>query len=437
MDTLTLILGIGIGGACGALMVWLSRRGNSDANMIRTEESLRAAQRQAADLKNELESERGQHAEAERNLATIAEREKGTQQRLAEQKTIIEEMRKQLLDTFEASSRKALQDNSERFIQQAAERMKPLREQLEKQERLVAEMTKERQKGFGEIGETLKQVLDSHRSLSAETNKLTTALRRPDQRGRWGEVQLRRVVELAGMVEHCDFSEQTTLRDDDTAQRPDMVINLPNGGRIAVDSKVPLDAYLDAIEDADERKARRAEHCKALEARWKELARKSYWDSLEGSPELVVMFIPIESALMAAMELKPTMHADALADRVLIATPMLLVALLQSIAHGWRQEQLAADAQRIAEAGRELYKRLQKFSGLHAKVGSRLESAVRAYNESVGSFESRLLKSSERLRELGVAGDALESPIHITTAPRLISSDGETTDHDDGSSDIS
>ena len=426
MDTLTLILGFILGVASGALVAWLVRRNRPDVDVIRSEEALRASQTQVTELANNLDTERRDRAEVERHLATLTEREKGTQQRLAEQKTIIEDMRKQLLETFEASSRKALQDNSERFMQQATERMKPLREQLEKQERLVAEMAKDRQKGFGEIGEALKQVLDSHRSLSAETSRLTTALRRPDQRGRWGEVQLRRVVELAGMVEHCDFTEQATIRDEEHAQRPDMIINLPNGGRIAVDSKVPLDAYLDAIEDAEEKQTRRVEHCKALEARWKELARKSYWDSLEGSPELVVMFIPIESALMAAMELKPTMHADALADRVLIATPMLLVALLQSVAHGWRQEQLAADAQRIAEAGRELYKRLQKFSGLHAKLGSRLESAVRAYNESVGSFESRLLKSSERLRELGVAGDVIESPGPITTAPRLSASDPDT-----------
>ena len=259
MDTLTLILGFILGVASGALVVWLVRRNRPDVDVIRSEEALRASQTQVTELANNLDTERRDRAEVERHVAILTEREKGTQQRLAEQKTIIEDMRKQLLETFEASSRKALQDNSERFMQQATERMKPLREQLEKQERLVAEMTKDRQKGFGEIGEAMKQVLDSHRSLSAETSRLTTALRRPDQRGRWGEVQLRRVVELAGMVEHCDFTEQATIRDEEHAQRPDMIINLPNGGRIAVDSKVPLDAYLDAIEDAEEKQTRRVE----------------------------------------------------------------------------------------------------------------------------------------------------------------------------------
>jgi DNA recombination protein RmuC len=297
--------------------------------------------------------------------------------------------------------------------------MKPLREQLEKQEAWVKELEKSRARAYGEMGETLKQVLESHQQLRAETGRLTTALRRPDQRGRWGEVQLRRVVELAGMTEHCDFTEQTTIRDEGSQQRPDLIVMLPGGGRIAVDSKVPLDAYLDAVDDSAARESRRIDHANAVERRWKELAKKSYWENLEGSPELVVMFIPIESALMAAMEHKPTMHADAMAEKVLIATPTLLVGLLRSVAFGWRHETLARDARKIADVGRELYKRLQKFSALHGKVGQRLESAVRAYNESVGSLEGRLLSSGRRMQELGIAGDAIEDVSPITISPRL------------------
>jgi DNA recombination protein RmuC len=328
-------------------------------------------------------------------------------------------MRKQLLDAFDASSRKALQDNSERFLQQAAERLKPLREQLEQQNTFVRELEKSRAEAYGDMGKAISQMIETHKDLRSETSRLTTALRRPDQRGRWGEVQLRRVIELAGMTEHCDFTEQTTIRGDDTQQRPDVIVNLPGGGRIVVDAKTPLDAYLDAIDDESLRDVRRADHADAMQGHWKTLAKKSYWDKVAGSPELVVMFIPIESALMAAMDIRPTMHADAMAEKVLIATPTLLVGLLRSIAFGWRHEALADNAREIAEVGKELYERLSTFVGYHAAVGKKLESAVKAYNQSVGSLERRLLVSGRRLHELGVQGDAIDVASPITVAPQL------------------
>ena len=410
MDALSVIVGIVIGGVLGAAIAVVARRGEGGESAIREHRDA---------LQAERDSEQGRREQAERDLATLTEREAQLQARFEEQRASIEDMRKQLLETFDASSRKALQDNSERFMQQAAERMKPLREQLEKQEKLVTELARDRQKGFGQISETLKHVLDSHRQLSAETNKLTTALRRPDQRGRWGEVQLRRVVELAGMTEHCDFSEQETVRSEDSYARPDLMVFLPGGGRIAVDSKVPLDAYLDAVDDPNQREARRAAHADAVQKRWKELAKRSYWDKLEGSPELVVMFIPIESALMAALEHKPTMHADAMAEKVLIATPTLLVGLLRSIEFGWRQEALARNARAIADVGKELYDRLSTFAQHHGSLGRKLEAAVKSYNQSVGSLERRLLVSGKRLSELGVQGEAIDDPVSINVAPQL------------------
>jgi len=410
MDAVSAILGLVIGVAVGITATLLLRRSSGDdATLLRERDTLRA----------ERDSERAARDAAAQNLATLTERDAQRQQQLDEQKATIEEMRKQLTETFDALSRKALQDNSDRFIKEADERMKPLREQLAKQEKLVSDLAKDRQKGFGEISETLKHVLESHRILSAETSKLTTALRRPDQRGRWGEVQLRRVVELAGMTEHCDFTEQETIRTESGHSRPDLVVHLPGGGRIAVDSKVPLDAYLDAVDDPEERASRRATHADAVQQRWKELAKRSYWESLEGSPELVVMFIPIESALMAALEHKPTMHADAMAEKVLIATPTLLVGLLRSVAFGWRQEELAKNAREIADVGKELYDRLRIFAENHGALGNRLEAAVKAYNKSVGSLEGRLLVSGRRLRDLGVQGEAIEDAASITTAPRL------------------
>jgi len=423
VDAISVIVGVVVGAVLGALLTLAVRRTGDTAGPLRQERDT---------LRSERDAERAARSTAERDLATLTERESQLQDRFEEQRLAIEDMRKQLLDAFDASSRKALQDNSERFMQQAAERMKPLRDQLEKQEKLVAELAKDRQKGFGEIGETLKHVLESHRVLSAETSRLTTALRRPDQRGRWGEVQLRRVVELAGMTEHCDFTEQETLVGEDGRSRPDLVVHLPGGGRIAVDSKVPLDAYLDAIDDETTRDARRAAHADAVQARWKELSKRSYWDKLEGSPELVVMFIPIESALMAALELKPTMHADAMAEKVLIATPTLLVGLLRSIAFGWRQEALARNAREIASVGKELYERLNTFAQHHGSLGKKLEAAVRAYNQSVGSLERRLLVSGRRLHDLGVQGDAIDDASPITIAPQLPASSLELSAATDG-----
>ena len=228
VDAFSTVIGLIIGTILGASIAIFVRRGAGEAGPLRQERDT---------LRTERDAERSERSKAERELATLTERESQLNARFEEQRAAIEEMRTHLVETFDASSRKALQDNSERFIQQAADRMKPLKEQLDKQEKLVSELAKERQKGFGEISETLKHVLESHRLLSAETSKLTTALRRPDQRGRWGEVQLRRVVELAGMTEHCDFAEQASVHSEDGISRPDLTVFLPGGGQIVVDSK--------------------------------------------------------------------------------------------------------------------------------------------------------------------------------------------------------
>ena len=334
MDPVSLIVGVLVGAVIGSAVMFVARRGGGEA--IRTSVEARMIEAARDSIQVELETERQARQESDRQVATLTEREHNLTQQFEQQKAGIEEMRKQLLDAFDASSRKALQDNSERFLQQAAERLKPLREQLEQQNTFVRELEKSRAEAYGDMGKAISQMIETHKDLRSETSRLTTALRRPDQRGRWGEVQLRRVIELAGMTEHCDFTEQTTIRGDDTQQRPDVIVNLPGGGRIVVDAKTPLDAYLDAIDDDSLRDVRRADHANAMQGHWKALAKKSYWDKVAGSPELVVMFIPIESALMAAMDIRPTMHADAMAEKVLIATPTLLVGLLRSIAFGWR-----------------------------------------------------------------------------------------------------
>ncbi|HCA38244.1 MAG TPA: DNA recombination protein RmuC [Phycisphaerales bacterium] len=430
MDPVSLIIGVLIGAVIGSVVMYVARRGGGGGEAIRTSVEAKMIEADRDSIRVELEAEREARQEADRKVATLTEREQNLNKQFEQQRASIEEMRKQLLETFDASSRKALQDNSERFLQQTVERLKPLREQLEQQNKFVRELEKSRAEAYGDMGKAIAQMMETHKDLRSETSRLTTALRRPDQRGKWGEVQLRRVVELAGMTEHCDFVEQPTIHGDESSQRPDLIVNLPGGGRIVVDAKTPLDAYLDAIDDETTRDVRRAAHADAMQGHWKTLAKKSYWEKVAGSPDLVVMFIPVESALMAAMDLKPTMHADAMAEHVLIATPTLLVGLLRSIAFGWRQEALAENAREIAAVGKELYERLSTFVNHHATVGKRLESAVKAYNESVGSLERRLLVSGRRLHELGVQGEEIEQITPVTLAPQLPASAVEPSPSD-------
>ena len=419
MEPISLIVGIVVGVALGAGVVHLTKPKQPAAPEPVSDGGVDVLRTELSTAKEDLKAERTHLDEARKELATLTERERGLQEKFAEQKALLEEMQTKLHESFDAASRKALQDNNKIFNEQAEERMKPLREQLTKQEELVQALAKERTKQFGEIGELMKTVLASNTALQNETKQLESALKRPDQRGRWGEVQLQRIVEMAGMAEHCDFSTQTHTETESGAHRPDMVVHLPGGGSIAVDSKVPLSSYLDAMENEDQREELLDRHVKAVQDRWKELAKKAYWDSLDHSPEVVVMFIPVESALTSAMERKPTMHADALENKVLIATPTLLIGLLRTAAYGWRQEALADNAKKIADLGKELHDRIGTFVGHLGKVGKELKSATDAYNKSVSSLDSRLLVTSRKLSELGVSEGEHSTPDQVSIAPSL------------------
>ena len=427
MEPISLIVGVVVGVALGAGVVHLTKPKQNTASDERTDAGVTLLQTELQDAKKELKGERSRLDEAQQALATLEERERGLQEKFADQKALLEEMQTKLHESFDAASRKALQDNNKVFNEQAEERMKPLREQLTKQEKLVQDLAKERTEQFGKIGELMKTVLDSNTALQNETRQLENALKRPDQRGRWGEVQLQRIVEMAGMTEHCDFSTQTHTETESGAHRPDMVVHLPGGGSIAVDSKVPLSSYLDAMENEEQREELLDRHVKAVQDRWRELAKKAYWDSLDHSPEIVVMFIPVESALTAAMERKPAMHAEALENKVLIATPTLLIGLLRTAAYGWRQEALADNAKKIADLGKELHDRIGTFVGHLGKVGKELKSATDAYNKSVSSLDSRLLVTSRKLSELGVSEAEHSTPDQVSVAPSLPSG-GEIAD---------
>jgi DNA recombination protein RmuC len=273
----------------------------------------------------------------------------------------------------------------------------PIHDALARMDAQLQRLERDRQQARGALDEQL-------RALGAETRALAGALRQPQTRGRWGELQLRRVVELAGMTAHCDFVEQASLTTDAGLLRPDVVVHLPGGKQVIVDAKAPLSAFLDAYEARDEtaRTRQLAAHARLLREHVRRLSAKAYWDQLDSTPDFVLLFLPGEHFYSAALEADPSLLDEGARQSVLIATPTTLIALLRAVAYGWRQERVADDARAVAQVGRELHRRLETFAGHLDKLGGRLRGAVGAYNEAVGSFEHRVLPGARRLAEHGV-----------------------------------
>jgi len=370
------------------------------------------ARRRAHELELELAASR---AEAKSAADVAREREQALDLALA-----------RLRSGFDSVAGEALRGNSEVFLQLAgqvlgqqqelanrnlSEREKavesmlaPVREALERTHQHIARIEKERAETFGALRNSIESVTLGQQSLQRETRNLVTALRRPEVRGQWGEMTLRRLAELAGMVEHCDFSEQVVVQGEDGALRPDMIVNMPDGRQLVVDVKTPLDAYLSAVEAAtdEERAIALKRHAQAVMDRVRQLASKAYWTQFEKSPEFVVLFIPGDQFLGAAISEIPTLLEDAIRQHVIIATPTSFVALLKAVAYGWRQNALAENAARIQELAEDLYRRLAKFGEHLGKVGRSLGQSVDAYNSAVGSLERQVLPGARKFTELGL-----------------------------------
>ncbi|MGH2842379.1 MAG: DNA recombination protein RmuC [Solirubrobacteraceae bacterium] len=300
----------------------------------------------------------------------------------------------------------------------------PLADQLERVEGKLLELDRDGRETRGHLVAQLGELARNGEQLRRETGALVSALRRPNVRGQWGQVQLRKVVELAGMVRHCDFVEQVSVAGEDGALRPDMIVNLPGGKQVVIDAKAPLEGVLDAYEAPDEETRARHLHAHArlLRAHVKQLAGKAYWSGLETAPDFVVLFLPGEQLYGAALDADPELIEDAMARRVLIATPTTLLALLHSVAYGWRQERVAESAREIADLGRELHVRLARLAGLLANLGRRLNGTVAAFNEAAGSYEARVIPAARRLAEHGAGGGGIEvpEPAQITVAARRL-----------------
>lgn len=394
-------------------------------------------QRDFAELQSQWMHLRAAHAE----LETLREQDA---QRLIEQRALLDDARTQLSDTFKALSADALRQSSTQFLELAKESLaqhteaakgelskreeavgamvQPLREALTRVETYVQQVEKERTDAYAGLKEQVSSLNASQLQLRQETSQLVNALRAPQVRGRWGEVQLRRVVELAGMVNYCDFQEQVGMVRDGAALRPDMIIRLPSKRTIVVDSKVSLDAYLKAHELTDEQ-ARESElkrHAAQVRTHVTQLGQRAYTQGMEESPEFVVLFLPGEPFFSAALQYDPSLIEFGVERGVILATPTTLIALLKAVHYGWRQESLAENARTVQQLGEELYRRLSTLSGHLSRTGRHLGQAVGAYNDTVASFETRFVRQVERFTQLGAGlSDPLPSVDGVEQAVRL------------------
>jgi DNA recombination protein RmuC len=418
-------------------------------NALNVQSAMRAAAEalnsRIPQLEEQLETLRKEAAEREAEISQIRARAEEQSKAAAEKLKLLADAEASLSNAFKALSAEALNSNSQNFLQLATASLEkfqekaksdlearekavdalvqPIRESLQKVDGKLGEIEKARESAYSALNEQLRGLVETHLPmLRSETSNLVKALRQPTVRGRWGEIQLKRVVEMAGMLEHCDFVEQQSSATEDGRLRPDLIVKLPGGKQIIIDAKAPLTAYLEAAEatDDDSRRLHLVRHAQQVRAHMAALGRKGYWDSFEPTPELVVMFLPGEMFFSAALQADPELIEFGVNEKVVPATPTTLIALLRAIAYGWRQEALALNAQEVAQLGKQLFDRISNLADHWNDVGQRLGKAVDAYNKSVGTLESRVLVSARRFSQLRVTDQEIEPGKPVDVFPRLL-----------------
>ncbi|MDA8124268.1 MAG: DNA recombination protein RmuC [Deltaproteobacteria bacterium] len=447
-----------------------------DEQLFRARETLAAAQAELLELRAELTRQTERRSTAEEKNTRIPELEQAValkealilglqkeagdlriclsetevkqeeERHAAEEKlALIENARQNLSDAFQALSAEALRSNNRSFLELAGatlekfqegarndlttrqkaidELVKPLKESLSQVDGRIREIEQLRTTAYATLTEQLKSLALTQCRLEGETGNLVRALRAPVVRGRWGEIQLQRVVEMAGMIEYCDFLQQESATAETGRLRPDMVIRLPNGKNVVIDAKAPLQAYLEALEAPDEatRTAKLKDHGRQIRVHLQALGAKAYWEQFQPAPEFAVLFLPGETFFSAALEQDPSLIEYGVGQKVILATPTTLIALLKAVAYGWRQEQLAENAEEICQLGKQLYERVATWAGHLAGVGKNLDNAVKTYNEAMGSYESRVLVTARKFRELGASTNGeIDTPLEIDRTARSL-----------------